>query len=208
MLLGELLLGTHLDDTGHAGRWSADGDTILFVAQPAPGHHKAIYSLAIGNEGDGLWGQLPVAPGCGGPATEPDTYGCYSPSWSPDGDRIVFTRSEPDGSNESIWIVTPMEATSSKSPMVRTTTRFGERQRPRREPRATGTSHCERADARARLPIGRRSSRLGGRPHRSRTRVPHCCRLESQDHGSDATSRARPAWDCRVALQVASPKAT
>ena len=95
----------NLDDTGHAGRWSPDGETILFVAQPAPGHHKAIYSVAIGDEGDGAIDQLPIAPGCGGPAGEPDAYGCYSPSWSPDGDRIVFTRSEPNGSNESIWIV-------------------------------------------------------------------------------------------------------
>ena len=77
---------------------------ILFVAQPAPNHHKAIYSLAIGDEGDAAISQLPIAPGCGGPASEPDAYGCYSPTWSPDGDRIVFTRSEPFGSNESIWI--------------------------------------------------------------------------------------------------------
>ena len=30
-------------------------------------------------------------------------YGCYSPSWSPDGEQIVFTRSDP--STESIYIV-------------------------------------------------------------------------------------------------------
>jgi hypothetical protein len=97
--------GMTLDDTGHSGRWSPDGETILFVAQPAPNHHKAIYSLAIGDQADGAISQLPIAPGCGGPASQPDAYGCYSPSWSPDGDRIVFTRSEPNGSNERIWTV-------------------------------------------------------------------------------------------------------
>lgn len=84
-----------LDDTGHAGRWSPDGETILFVAQPTPNRHKAIYSLTIGNETDGAISQLPIAPGCGGPAGEPDAHGCYSPSWSPDGDRIAFTRRSP-----------------------------------------------------------------------------------------------------------------
>jgi Tol biopolymer transport system component len=94
-----------LDDTGHAGRWSPDGGTILFVARESANHHKAIYSVAIGEAGDGAISQLPIAPGCGGPVSEADAFGCYAPSWSPDGDRIVFTRSEPDGSNERIWIV-------------------------------------------------------------------------------------------------------
>jgi Tol biopolymer transport system component len=97
--------GMILDDTGHAGRWSPNGETILFVARESANHHKAIYSVAIGEEGDGAISQPPIAPGCGGPVSEADTYGCYAPSWSPDGDQIVFTRSEPDGSNESIWIV-------------------------------------------------------------------------------------------------------
>ena len=96
-------VGMVLDDTGHAGRWSPDGETILFVARESPARHKAIYSLAIG--GDGAIRQLPIAPGCGGSVNEADAYGCYAPGWSPSGDRIVFTRSEPDGSNESIWIV-------------------------------------------------------------------------------------------------------
>jgi Tol biopolymer transport system component len=94
-----------LDDTGHAGRWSPDGMTILFVAQPTPGHHKAIHRVAVGDEGLGAISPLALAPGCGGPVGEPEAHGCYAPSWSPDGDRIVFTRSEPDGSNESIWTV-------------------------------------------------------------------------------------------------------
>ena len=95
--------GMVLDDTGHAGRWSPDGEMILFVAQESHRHHKAIWIVSVGADG-GAPRQLPIAPGCGGPLGEADAYGCYWPGWSPDGDKIVFTRSEPDGSNESIWI--------------------------------------------------------------------------------------------------------
>jgi Tol biopolymer transport system component len=94
--------GMTLDDTGHAGRWSPDGEEILFVARESEDHHKAVWMV---NADGGSPEQLPIAPGCGGRLGEPDSYGCYSPGWSPDGDQIVFTRSEPDGSNESIWIV-------------------------------------------------------------------------------------------------------
>ena len=94
--------GIVLDDTGHAGRWSPDGEKILFVARENEDHHKAIWVV---NADGGSPEQLPVAPGCGGLVGGADAYGCYSPGWSPDGDQVVFTRSEPDGSNESIWIV-------------------------------------------------------------------------------------------------------
>jgi Tol biopolymer transport system component len=91
-----------LDDTGHVGRWSPDGQRILFVARESEDHHKAIWVV---DADGGSPEQLPIAPGCGGPLGQPESYGCYSPGWSPDGAQIVFTRSEPDGSNESIWIV-------------------------------------------------------------------------------------------------------
>ena len=96
--------GMVLDDTGHAGRWSPNGEEILFVARESEDHHKAIWVVNVGADG-GAPRRLAIAPGCGGPLGEDDTYGCYSPDWSPDGNQIVFTRSEPDGSNETIWIV-------------------------------------------------------------------------------------------------------
>ena len=89
-----------LDDSGHAGSWSPNGNDILFVARESEDHHKAIW---IVNADSGATEQLPITPACGGPLSEPDAFGCYSPSWSPDGDRIVFARF--DGSGESIYIV-------------------------------------------------------------------------------------------------------
>ena len=94
--------GIVLDDSHFGGSWSPSGDDILFVARESQDHHKAIW---IVNADGGSARQLPITPTCGGPLGEADAYGCYSPDWSPDGDRIVFTRSEPDGSNETLWIV-------------------------------------------------------------------------------------------------------
>jgi Tol biopolymer transport system component len=85
-----------------AGSWSPSGDRILFVAQNTPKHHKAIWVVnADGSDPH----RLPIAPGCGGPLSDADSIGCYSPSWSPDGQWIVFVRSAPDGSEENLWIV-------------------------------------------------------------------------------------------------------
>ena len=94
--------GMVLDDSHFGGSWSPSGDDILFVARETEDHHKAIW---IVNADEGSPQQLPITPVCGGPLDAADEYGCYSPDWSPDGDRIVFTRSEPDGSNETLWIV-------------------------------------------------------------------------------------------------------
>ena len=89
-----------LDDSGFAGRWSPDGSDILFVARSAETHHKAIW---IVDADSGTPEQLPIEPACGGPMADPDSFGCYSPDWSPDGSKIVFTRS--DGDTESIYMV-------------------------------------------------------------------------------------------------------
>ena len=88
------------DDSGFAGRWSPDGNDILFVARSAETDHKAIW---IVDADSGTPEQLPIEPACGGPTADPEAFGCYSPDWSPDGKRIVFTRS--DGETESIYIV-------------------------------------------------------------------------------------------------------
>lgn len=89
-----------LDDSGFAGSWSPDGNNILFVARTGEDRHKAIW---IVDADGGTPEQLPIDPVCGGPFSDPGEFGCYSPDWSPDGQRIVFTRS--DSSIESIYVV-------------------------------------------------------------------------------------------------------
>ena len=174
-----------LDDSHFGGSWSPSGDDILFVARESEGHHKAIWVV---NADGGAPEQLPITPVCGGPLDTPDEYGCYSPDWSPDGDRIVFTRSEPDRSNETLWIVNADGTTPCRSPTAPTTTRLGDHRR-HRERRATGKPrHSE---------PGRRSA-------------PDC-----PDGGCEATTRrcsvASWVWsdvslECPAAVRLASER--
>ena len=93
---GDLLL----DDSGHAGSWSPTGDRILFVARASEELHKAIW---IASADGGEPQQLPITPTCGGPF-EHGEHGCYWPRWSPDGEQIVFTRSD-DVEDAGIYVV-------------------------------------------------------------------------------------------------------
>lgn len=72
------------------------------MARETPQHHKAIW--VVHPDGAGLR-QLQIDRACGGPLGDPEFVGCYSPGWSPDGTKIVFTGSEPDGDQENIYTV-------------------------------------------------------------------------------------------------------
>jgi TolB protein len=78
-----------LDESGFAGSWSPSDD-ILIVAHEGTGGPKRIW---IVNVDGGAPRPLPIKLTCG--------FGCYSPSWSPDGKSIVFVRN--NGSGESIY---------------------------------------------------------------------------------------------------------
>jgi WD40 repeat protein len=91
-----------IDDSGFAGSWSPDGSQILFVARESDEHHKEIW--IAGADGSSPH-PFEMTPACGGRFEEASSAGCYSPSWSPDGSMIVFTRSSRDGSTENIYIV-------------------------------------------------------------------------------------------------------
>ena len=93
--------GVIVDDS-FGGRWSPIDDRILFVVRDTEDHHKAIWVV---NADGSAPHRLQISSGCGGPLSDSKSFGCYSPNWSPDGRWIVFVRSDPDGSEENLWIV-------------------------------------------------------------------------------------------------------
>ena len=84
-----------LVDDIFGGSWSPDGSQILFVARETEDQHKAIW--VVNADGTSPH-QLRIDGTCGGPLSDPGSFGCYSPSWSPDGTKLVFVRSTPDPS--------------------------------------------------------------------------------------------------------------
>jgi WD40-like Beta Propeller Repeat len=70
------------------GSWSPQGNEILFSAHVPDNHHSSIW--VVHTDGTGLR-EIPV-PGCGGPNADPTAIGCFNPTWSPDGKKIVFGR--------------------------------------------------------------------------------------------------------------------
>ncbi|HVR13765.1 MAG TPA: hypothetical protein VMS41_08285 [Gaiellaceae bacterium] len=70
------------------GSWSPQGNEILFSAHVPAGYHSSIW--VVHTDGSGLR-RIPVA-GCGGSNADPNAIGCFNPTWSPDGKKIVFGR--------------------------------------------------------------------------------------------------------------------
>ena len=70
------------------GSWSPQGNEILFSAHAPSDQRSTVWIVHA--DGSGLR-QVPIA-GCGGLISDPTTIGCFAPSWSPDGRKIVFIR--------------------------------------------------------------------------------------------------------------------
>ena len=75
------------------GSWSPQGNEILLSAhQPTFEYHSSMWVLHA--NGTGLR-RIPM-PDCGGLNADPEGVGCFNPSWSPDGQEIVFGRQVDD----------------------------------------------------------------------------------------------------------------
>jgi Tol biopolymer transport system component len=68
------------------GDWSTQGNEILFSAHASDSVRGSLWT--VHSDGTGLR-QIPIA-GCGGAFSDPGSRGCFGPSWSPDGNKIVF----------------------------------------------------------------------------------------------------------------------
>jgi Tol biopolymer transport system component len=76
-----------------AGVWSPDGSQILLETSASEDHSEI---WAVNSDGSSAH-ELPITPACGGPFSDPNSFGCFDPAWSPDGSQIVFARSNADG---------------------------------------------------------------------------------------------------------------
>jgi Tol biopolymer transport system component len=83
------------------GTWSPQGNRILFAMRTAADHR---YSIWVVDADGGNLRQVPIQPACGGAFSDPDSVGCFGPSWSPDGARIVFSRVVP-GEGTTLYTV-------------------------------------------------------------------------------------------------------
>jgi Tol biopolymer transport system component len=84
-----------------AGAWSPDGAEILFETSASEDIHSEIW---VANADGSSPHELPITPACGGSFSDPNSFGCFDPAWSPDGTKIVFARSSADGTR-NIYIV-------------------------------------------------------------------------------------------------------
>ena len=127
--------GMVLDDTGHGGRWSPDGDEILFVARESEDHHKAIWVVNVGAD-EGAPHQLPIAPAAAVRSARRTRTaatrrtGRQTATGSSSRARSRTARTRASGSS------TPTEAASSNSPTAPTTFPPGDHHRRQRDRRA------------------------------------------------------------------------
>jgi TolB protein len=88
------------------GGWSPQGNEIVFSQHVTADVHSSIW--VVHTDGTGLH-EVDVAPAntCGGLNADPSAKGCFAPSWSPDGTKIVFARGFSGDVDADIYTVNP-----------------------------------------------------------------------------------------------------
>src|SRR6266511_534135 len=80
----------------NCGSWSPQGNEIVFSAHVPADNRSTIW--VVHPDGTGL--RHIAVPGCGGLTSNPTSIGCFNPSWSPDGQKIVFGRQPGQGQRD------------------------------------------------------------------------------------------------------------
>ena len=88
---------------GTALDWSPQGNEIV-LSRRTPDVYSSLWTVHA--DGSGLR-KVNVEPStaCGGPMADPAARGCFSPSWSPDGQKIVFARGTNGDVDANIYTV-------------------------------------------------------------------------------------------------------
>jgi Tol biopolymer transport system component len=80
------------------GDWSVQGHEIVFSQHVTPDVRSSIW--VVHADGTGLHEiSVQAQTACGGAYADPSSEGCFAPSWSPDGTKIVFARNTSANSN-------------------------------------------------------------------------------------------------------------
>jgi Tol biopolymer transport system component len=74
------------------GSWSPQRNEILFSVRAPDTDRSTIW--VVHSDGSGLR-KIPIQ-GCGGPISDPNSIGCFTPRWSPDGSKILFIHNQPE----------------------------------------------------------------------------------------------------------------
>jgi TolB protein len=103
--------GTHLRQitpegtlVSSSGDWSPQGNEIVFSQHITPDARSSIW--VVHADGTGLHEiHVQAQPACGGAYSDPGSQGCFGPSWSPDGKKIVFARGTSPDSDSNIYTI-------------------------------------------------------------------------------------------------------